>query len=317
MFDHVMYTKPFAEISRSDVPLVGGKGAFLGELVHHGVAVPDGFVVLTDAFRRVLDTGGLAEQIQQAFDGLRQGQGSLQDVSSELSSRLLNTVMPEDLAAEITVRHAALGAPLVAVRSSATAEDHADHSWAGQLESYLNVTAETLLPSVRQCWASVFSPRAITYGLGQTRDPHRNRVAVVVQAMVDPEVSGVAFSVDPVSEDPDVMIIEAVFGLGESIVQGQLTPDHYQVRKAPLAVTEVFQSLQDRGIYRLADGSTGWRDLDAGRAARQKLAPDDITTLAGMVIAIERLAGFPCDIEWAYAEGQFFILQCRPITTLG
>ena len=311
-----LHTRSLTSISRADVPAVGGKGAFLGELTRHGVSVPPGFVVVTDAFRSFLDGNNLSDPIRNTFIALRQDRVPVGTASLDLSSRILKGAIPGDIASEISEQHAMLGARLVAVRSSATAEDNAKHSWAGQLESYLNITAEALLPSVRQCWASLFSPRAIAYRLGEADDLDSIEVAVVIQEMINPEVAGVAFSADPVTGSRADMIIEAVFGLGESIVQGQITPDHYQVRKASLSVVDSFLSRQERGIYRLDDGSTGWKNLDAATASRQKLDNTEIAKLSEMVLSIEKIAGFPCDIEWVYNDGRFHIVQCRPITTL-
>jgi len=312
-----MYTRAFEEISRVDVPGAGGKGAFLGELTRHGVSVPPGFVVLTDAFRRFLEAEGLDGPIRETLDAARRGAVSEEAAAEELSRRILNGSLPSEMAEEISRHHAKLGADLVAVRSSATAEDNADRSWAGQLESYLNVTAETLLSSVKRCWASLFSRRAIAYRLRGAAADDDIDVAVVVQSMVNPEVAGVAFSVDPVTENPDEIVIEAVFGLGESMVQGAVTPDHYQVSRSTLAVLDVFLSPQERGIYRLEDGSTGWKELDAETVGRRKLDDAGLAKLAEQVVAIEKVAGFPCDVEWAWERGRFSIVQCRPITTLG
>lgn len=311
-----MYTKTFQQISRHDVAEAGGKGAFLGELTRQGVAVPPGFVVLTRAFSRFLEANRLADRIASATAFLRQGSVSPASVSRELRAVMESGAIPDDMAKEILARHAALGAALVAVRSSATAEDNAEHSWAGQLESTLNVTSETLLHRVKECWASLFSERALAYSLKDTAADGPIRVAVVIQEMINPEVAGIAFSVDPVTENPEDMVIEAGFGLGEAIVQGEITPDHYLVRKGTFSLVDAFLSAQDRGIYRLADGSTGWKELDAVTANRRKLDDADISRLAGMVAAIEKIAGFPCDVEWVYDQGRFFIVQCRPITTL-
>jgi len=311
-----MYTKSFEGISRADVTAVGGKGAFLGELTRHGVPVPPGFVVLTGAFDRFLSESGLSDRIRDDLLALRQSRASVEAVSEELTSRIVKGAIPDSIAAEIVESHAALGAPLVAVRSSATAEDNADHSWAGQLESCLNVAPGEVLDSVKRCWASLFSKRAIAYRLGEAADLESIQVAVVVQAMVNPEVAGIAFSVDPVTENREEMIIEAVFGLGEPIVGGQLTPDHYRVSKESLSVVESFLSPQERGVFRLDDGTTGWKSLDAATVSRQKLDDREIGALAAMVVSIERIAGFPCDVEWVYDRGRFAIVQCRPITTL-
>ncbi|MBF0119363.1 MAG: PEP/pyruvate-binding domain-containing protein [Desulfobacterales bacterium] len=311
-----MYTKTFENISRKDVSTAGGKGSFLGELTHCGVLVPPGFVVLTNAFSYFLDSQGLSTQINDALIAMRHGKVSAENVSNKIFSQIMKSTIPNDIVSEIVREHEALGAKLVAVRSSATAEDHAEHSWAGQLESYLNVTTETLLFQVKKCWASLFSQRAIAYRFRDTDNIEAIEVAVVIQKMINPEVAGIAFSVDPVTENRDEMIIEAVFGLGESIVGGQITPDHYRVSKISLDVTYLFQSPQEKGIYRLDDGSTGWRRIDASKASLQKINNIEIAKLAKIVISIEKLAGFPCDIEWAYNHGEFYIVQCRPITTL-
>jgi phosphoenolpyruvate synthase/pyruvate phosphate dikinase len=311
-----MYTKTFSEISRADVAEAGGKGAFLGELTQNEICVPPGFVILTNTFSRFLDSLNLSAQIQEAFIALRQGAKTAETVSDEITKRILEGEIPEDISMEIIDQHKKLETKFVAVRSSATAEDNAENSWAGQLESFLNVTDETLLQRVKQCWASLFSKRAIAYRLHQTKDDDLILVAVVIQKMVNPEVAGIAFSVDPVTENTNAMIIEAVYGLGESIVQGEITPDHYSVLKASLSITDIFQSSQERGIYLMDDLTTGWKNIDPEFTYRQKLDSSEIIKLAGFITSIEQIAGFYCDIEWALHKGQFFILQCRPVTTM-
>jgi Phosphoenolpyruvate synthase/pyruvate phosphate dikinase len=310
------YTKTFRDISGHDVLSVGGKGALLGELTQYDIPVPPGFVVCTHAFTRFLNANGLLDLPEKGFMSLCQENVSAKRLSHELTELIQSSVMPADIAAEIQEQYAILSAALVAVRSSATAEDNAEHSWAGQLESYLNVSAGQLLDSVKKCWASLFSERALTYRLHETSGHEPVQVAVVVQEMINPEVAGIAFSVDPVAEDRDKMIIEAGFGLGEAVVQGQITPDHYVVEKHSFSIFDKFLSPQIRGIYYLKDGSTGWKGLDPGITSRQKLEDPDISKLGKMVAAIEQLVGFPCDIEWVYDNRQFYIVQCRPITTL-
>ena len=311
-----MYIRNLNQVQRNDVPLAGGKGAFLGELTRHGVVVPPGFVILTTAFDRFINAHNIRIRIQDALNALQLGKNSLEVVSDELRSLIYKAEFPGDIAREIETQYSILGAGLVAVRSSATAEDNPDRSWAGQLESFLNVTGDDLLDSVKRCWASLFSKRAISYALNEMGQSELVRVAVVVQQMVNPEISGIAFSVNPVNENHDEMIIEAAYGLGEAIVQGEITPDHYCVDRSTLAMLDIIPSEQERGIYRLEDGTTGWRLLDPDKISRPKLEKAKITELARMVIEIENLACFPCDIEWAYDKGEFFFLQCRPITTL-
>jgi pyruvate,water dikinase len=294
----------------------GGKGAFLGELTRNGVIVPPGFVVLTQAFDCFLKAHNLNTRINESFVTLNRGEGSIEAISNEFLSFFYNAEMPEEIAREIASQHSLLGAALVAVRSSATAEDNADRSWAGQLESYLNVSAENLLHSVKRCWASLYSQRAISYTLNEKEKSDPIQVAVVIQVMVNPEISGIAFSVNPVNENYDEMIIEAAFGLGEAIVQGEITPDHYCINKKSFAIVDIFPSTQERGIYKLEDGTTGWKNIEKEKGEQQKLNEPEITELAKMVIAIEKIAGLPCDIEWTYYNGRFNFVQCRPITTL-
>lgn len=311
-----MYTKNFNQIHRNDVPAAGGKGAFLGELTRHGVTVPPGFVILTQAFDHFINVHNFYDRIQNSLSALKQGENSIDIISEDLTSLFYKAEMPEDIAKEIENQYSLLGAGLVAVRSSATSEDNANRSWAGQLESYLNVSADTLLFSVKRCWASLYSKRAVSYLLGEKETSEFIRMAVVVQEMVNPEISGIAFSVNPVNEDRNEMIIEAAFGLGEAIVQGEITPDHYCIDKSSLAVLDIIPSGQERGIYRLEDGTTGWIYLDKETGDRQKLNKSELTELAKMVIDIENIAGFPCDVEWTYYKGRFNFVQCRPITTL-
>jgi pyruvate,water dikinase len=310
------YTRIFTDLTRDDVLSVGGKGGFLGELTRHGIPVPPGFVVCTNAFTRFLTAGGLLDRSRDGFTDVRQGSVSVEHFSREMTGQILDNVMPDDIAAEIGEQFALLGAELVAVRSSATVEDNADHSWAGQLESYLNVTDDRLLHSVQSCWASLFSERALAYRLRETSDREPVQVAVVIQEMINPEVAGIAFSVNPVTENRDEIIIEAGFGLGEAVVQGQITPDHYLVDKHSFSLVDKFLFPQIHGMYRLSDGTTGWKRLDADLGSRQKLEDHDIAVLARMVADMEGLVGFPCDIEWVYDKGRFHIVQCRPVTTL-
>jgi phosphoenolpyruvate synthase/pyruvate phosphate dikinase len=224
--------------------------------------------------------------------------------------------MPEDIAREIRESFVALDARYVAVRSSATAEDSASAAWAGQLDSYLNTTEETLLTNVQRCWASLFTPRAIFYRFEKELHKQKISVAVVVQRMVESEVSGIAFSVHPVTEDRNQLIIEAGYGLGEAIVSGAITPDSYVVEKNPRRIVDINVNTQTRALYRAATGGNEWRDIPEPKASSQVLTEPQILELAELIIQIENHYGFPCDIEWAFERGVFYIVQSRPITTL-
>lgn len=224
--------------------------------------------------------------------------------------------MPADIAGEIKKSFKDLDAEFVAVRSSATAEDSASAAWAGQLDSYLNTTEAELLKNVQRCWASLFTSRAIFYRFEKELQLTKISVAVVVQKMVASEMSGIAFSVHPVTEDRNQLIIEAGWGLGEAIVSGQVTPDSYVVEKAPRKILDINVAVQARGLYRAVNGGNEWQDIAEPKASTQVLIGDQILELSSIVVKIEDHYGFPCDIEWAYEAGAFYVVQSRPITTL-
>jgi pyruvate,water dikinase len=224
--------------------------------------------------------------------------------------------MPEDIKQVILADFTTLNAQYVAVRSSATAEDGADASWAGELDSFLNTTQDSLLTNVQRCWASLFTPRAIVYRFEKGFSKSKVSVAVVVQKMINAEVSGIAFSVHPVTEDPNQLIIEAGLGLGEAIVSGSVTPDNFVVQKSDWQIVDSYISEQTRKLIRVDGGGNEWVEVGAA-ASLQKLPQEKVLELAKLVAHIEQHYGFPCDIEWAVEAGEIFIVQSRPITTLG
>ncbi len=314
----------FTRLGKDNALIAGGKGASLGEMTQAGIPVPPGFVVLSQAFEQFLRETNLVEEIDAAIDAVNHHEiHTVEKASETIKELILSREMPQDIKAEIEKNFAELGAQFVAVRSSATAEDGKDHAWAGQLESYLNTTEIDLLEKVKHCWASLFTPRAIFYRFEKGLHNTKISVAVVVQKMVESEVSGIAFSVHPVTEDYNQLIIEAGFGLGEAIVSGQITPDSYVVEKDPRRIIDINVAEQAKGLYRIADAGNGqvekggseWRDLgEKGKA--QVLTEAQILELSEIIMTIEKHYGFPCDIEWAYEAGKFYIVQSRPITTL-
>ncbi len=306
----------FKGLTKSDAHLAGGKGASLGEMTKAGIAVPPGFVVLSNAFERFLEETVLHAEIDAILHSVNHKEiHTVESASEKIKSLILSRDMPADIEKVIMKEYKALGAQWVAVRSSATAEDGADHAWAGQLESYLNTPEDEVLEKVKHCWASLFTPRAIFYRFEKGLHVTKISVAVVVQKMVESEVSGIAFSVHPVTEDRNQLIIEAGFGLGEAIVSGQVTPDSYVVEKNPRRIIEVSVNSQSRGLYRVAGGGNEWKEL-GDKGDTQVLSEGQINELADLVLKIENHYGFPCDIEWAYEGGKFYIVQSRPITTL-
>ena len=242
---HFMFTKNFTELDKNSAPIAGGKGASLGEMINAGIPVPPGFVVLSEAFEKFLAETDLNVEIEALLATVdNQKMHTVENASEKIQSLILNAKMPEDIVKEIEIEFKKLDAKYIAVRSSATAEDGAEHAWAGQLNSYLNTTQENLLENIQKCWASLFTPRAIFYRFekyplpsplpegGTQGGGEKISVAVVIQKMIQSEKSGIAFSVHPVTEDPNQLIIEAGWGLGEAIVSGSITPDSYVVDKS-------------------------------------------------------------------------------------
>lgn len=319
-----MFTKNFKGISKKDTKIAGGKGASLGEMTlrlcsmqaPQKCPVPAGFVVLANAFDKFLrDTDGITEEDAMLDRIDIQSTENIEEQAEIMRDVILKKKFPEKLGKEILKSFDKLGAKNVAVRSSATAEDSKIDAWAGQLESYLYVTRKNLLQSVQKCWTSLYTPRALFYRIERKMKRKHVSVAVVVQKMVNSEISGVCFTVHPVTKDKDQMIIEACWGLGEALVQGIVTPDSYVVEKSTLNLIDVNVNLQEKQILRGKDG-TDEAPVPKKRKEKQKLSAKQIIELAKICKAIESHYGFPCDIEWALEKGKFYIVQSRPITTL-
>ena len=315
----VMFIKFFRDISKRDVVSAGGKGASLGEMTKAGIPVPPGFVVLAQAFDHFLeetDLGSAIESILHKVD--HRDVNSVEVASEKIRAHIARERMPGDIKKQIESSYKKLTHGkkiLVAVRSSATAEDSKTASWAGELETYLNVGPKTLISDIVKCWASLFTPRAIFYRFEKKFHKKAVSVAVVVQEMVQSEVSGICFTVHPVTKDYDQMIIEAGFGLGEAIVSGQITPDTYVIHKKKLTLLEVNVSEQSLAIVRGAKG-TVHKKLNTKVGSKQKLNGKQIMELANLCLKIESHYRHPQDIEWTFSRKKFYITQSRPITTL-
>ncbi len=308
------HLKFFSHITKKDVAIAGGKGASLGEMASAKINVPPGFVVLASAFDRFIEETNLKEEIRARLGEVDPGDTNTVDrASNVLRDVIHDTPMPKDLTDEILKAFDELGAEHVAVRSSATAEDSAVASWAGELETYLNTTRENVVERVRNCWSSLFTPRAIFYRHEKNLIDHYVSVAVVIQKMIQSEISGIAFTVHPVTEDYDQMIIEAGYGLGEAIVSGQITPDSYVVSKSSMSIVDIYVGAQTRklikskspkvlkvhkGIGKDEDGANKW--VEVGKEGeKQKLTGKQIIEVAEVCKRIEDHYKFPCDIEWA------------------
>ena len=226
------YSLNFKQLSKKDIAIAGGKGASLGEMTQLKLSVPPGFTVLAQAFDRYLAETDLKQEIEAQLEKINfEEMHSITKASEMITSLITDEKMPKDIEIEILKEFKKLKVQAVAVRSSATCEDSAAASWAGELESYLNVKEKNLIQSVKKCWASLFTPRAIFYRHEKDLKNEAVSVAVVIQKMIQSEVSGICFTVHPVTEDKSQMVIEAGYGLGEAIVGGMITPDSYIVEK--------------------------------------------------------------------------------------
>jgi len=312
----------FADVGKADVDLVGGKGANLGELAGAGLPVPPGFIVTSPAYFRFLDEAELRPSVAKHLATLDPTNPQQLNVSSvEVKQLLTGAPVPAEIATAVRSAHAEMGGVPVAVRSSATAEDLADASFAGQQSTYLNVTAGRLVDAVRDCWASLFEPQAIAYRHRRGIEHMDVGIAVVVQKMVQSQRSGVMFTVHPVTGDRGRIVVEAVLGLGEAAVSGVVTPDLYVVSKDGFAIEERHVSHQETQLIRVSRAdpegeANAWVHVSPAQGATQKLTDLEIQALAQVGSNIEEHYGTPQDIEWAEEDGEFYIVQARPVTTI-
>ncbi|SDK24923.1 pyruvate, water dikinase [Catalinimonas alkaloidigena] len=312
------YVLDFQEIDRTHLALVGGKGAHLGELsTMVGIRVPEGFCITTDAFRDVLAaTPSVPPLLAQLARLNVDDRAQIAALSGAVRQALETAPLPAGLREEVGRHLARLGAAhAYAVRSSATAEDLPTASFAGQQDTYLNlVGAETILRHVSRCWASLFTERAVAYRLQHGFDHRHVHQAVVIQKMVFPQASGVLFTADPVTSHRRVVSIEACFGLGEALVSGQAAADRYRVRHE--AVIDRKIATKPWALYASPTGGTEPRAIAPEQQQRPVLTDAQLLALARIGQHVETHFGAPQDIEWCWAEDEFYLVQSRPITTL-
>lgn len=312
------FTLPFSRISKDDVKIAGGKGASLGEMTQAGFQVPPGFVISAATFEKFLTETDINMEIDAMWDRINtEDTESIEENSEIVRSLILKDKIPEEIGKEILKEFKKLKTKYVAVRSSATAEDSKIDSWAGELESYLDTTEKTLLENVKKCWASLFTPRALFYRVERKLQRTKVSVAVVVQKMVKSEVSGICFTVHPVTKNKNQMVLEAGWGLGEAIVGGKITPDTYIIDKVDWSILDANISEQEMKIIRAKKGS-GVEEVRVSKLQqeKQKLDNKKIIDLAKICGRIEGHYKSPQDIEWAMERGKLYITQSRPITTL-
>jgi pyruvate,water dikinase len=315
----------FQEVDKDDIGLVGGKGANLGELTKAGIPVPPGFIVTSHTYFDFLEESGLKPKISQLLSGIDPNDSAeLQRVSDQIKRMIIEAEMPADVATEIRRAYREMGEGPVAVRSSATAEDLPEASFAGQQSTFLNVVGEdNVVEATRACWASLFEARAIFYRVQANFEHMKVGIAVPVQRMVQSSRAGVMFTLEPVTGDKTKVVIEAIYGLGEAIVSGALTPDLYVVDKESLATVDRTVARQGKQFVAnpestgFGEDNNAWLDVPEDDVGLQKLSEKEITALAGIGKRVEEYYGVPQDIEWAEHGGELYIVQTRPVTFTG
>ncbi|GGL70876.1 pyruvate, water dikinase [Halocalculus aciditolerans] len=307
------------DVDAGDLADVGGKGASLGELTGAGLPVPPGFVVTAGTYRTFIQDAGIEDELFDAVDVDPENSAALAEAEATAKQLILDTPMPEGLREEILSSYDEFGGDdeaFVAVRSSATAEDLPDASFAGQQETFLNIRRDELVDRVKRCWASLFTQRAIYYRERKGFDHSKVDIAVVVQRMVDAEKSGVMFTSHPSTGAPKV-IIESAWGLGEAVVSGSVSPDNYVVDRESGEVEDV--TVADKKVMCVKDPETGETTEvsvpDEKRTARV-LDEAEIDQLVALGERVEEHYDSPQDVEWAIVDGDIYMLQSRPITTI-
>jgi len=318
----------FENLDRSSLPIVGGKNASLGEMIRSGIRVPPGFAVTTDSYLSFITQTGIKDNILEVLSGLdREKVDSLNRTSHKIQELILGTTMPDEIRAAVEEGYAGLCDTCdiqdvqVAVRSSATAEDLPTASFAGQQDTYLcQAGPERVITSVRKCWASLFTPRAIDYR-NKNNFPHEKVfISVGVQKMVNSRAAGVMFTLNPTNGDPSKVVVEGSWGLGETVVSGSVNPDKFVVDKVVLETSEKTVSTKHiKCVYDPDSGGTVETDVEADMQNQCCMEDREIKELVRIARNIETHYGCPMDIEWAIDEDfsfpdNIFIVQARPET---
>jgi pyruvate,water dikinase len=294
----------------------GGKGLHLGEMVSRGFPVPPGFIVTSAAYDHYCRENHLREIIAGNLQKIKPNvPGDLEVASNNIRALFRKGMLDQNLKEEILAAHRNLQSPAVAVRSSATAEDLAELSFAGQQDTYLNITdVADLISHVVECWSSLWTARAIGYRLQNEVDQRDIALAVVVQQMVQSDVSGVLFTANPLTGSRMESVIDATFGLGEALVSGLVDPDHYVVNKQTMQVTQ--KQLGKKALSIRADNKGGVKSVVEEGEDRLALSESQVEELVKLGEKVQQVYGSPQDIEWAYSNGELFLLQSRAITSL-
>jgi pyruvate,water dikinase len=318
------YVAWFKDIDKGDGNIVGGKGANLGEMARAGFPVPNGFVVTVNAYKTFLEDAQIKTKIEETLHGLDVNDSkALDEAARKVRYIITRSEFPKEIAHDIIAAYFKLSGgsmkpKAVAVRSSATAEDLPGASFAGQQATFLNVRGESnVIEKVKEAWASLFTARAIFYRTTNKFDHFKVFIAIPVQLMIESEKSGIMFTINPVTNDKSRVTIEAIFGLGEMIVQGAVTPDHYEVDKSSMNIVVRESHTQEKIMIRKGGGSNTIQPLTKEDGNKIKLSDKEILDLAQLGKNLEKHYYFPQDSEWAIENGKVYIVQTRPITTTG
>ncbi|RMF90657.1 MAG: phosphoenolpyruvate synthase [Methanobacteriota archaeon] len=311
----------FSELTKDDIPLVGGKGANLGEMTKAGLPVPEGFVVTAKAYESFIKASNLSKKLEEMLRVDVDDSAKLQAASKKIRKLIEATPVPEKIKKDVTRAYKKLGNGkdvYVAVRSSATAEDLPDASFAGQQETFLNTRGEEeLLKNMRKCWSSLFTPRAIFYRIKHGFDHSKVLIAVVVQRMVDADKAGVMFTVHPATGEKDKLVIEGAWGLGEGVVSGTVTPDHYVMDKESERLLEKEIARKETMFIRNSKGRTEQVETPKEMQTKQVLSEEELVKITRLGKLLESHYGKPQDVEWAIEDGSDpYLTQTRPITVL-
>lgn len=309
------FVSSLIDLTATDVTIAGGKATSLSKLLRNNNPVPNGFVILTNAFHEFIKANNLNGEIEVILANIDiNNPKKVSTASKKIKKIILNKTIPKGIVEEIESTFYNLDSKKVAVRSSATDEDSISSSWAGCFESYLNVDKSNLIEGIKRVWASLYNPRCLMYkyNSGINKDIS---VGVIVQEMIQAEVSGICFTAHPVTGDKNTVIIEAGFGIGEAIVGGKITPDMYLVHKHKKQIT--YKQISEQRIkYSQGKKNNEVYKVDKKKQSLQKLSDDQIITLFEKCIFIEEIFGTYQDIEWALVDNNFYITQSRAITTI-
>lgn len=306
-----MNIKFFRDIGEED--RVGGKGASLAKLYQNKFNIPNGYVIMANMFDDFLKENNVKEKIQRILKRCNiDDEKDIENKSNEIIQIVSKCYISDSMKKEIINNFKKLNCKYVAVRSSATSEDGKSHAWAGQLDSFLNVNETNILESIKKCWISIFNSRAIFYRL-KNNDTTNISVAVIVQEMLQSDMSGIAFSINPTNNNPNEIVVEGILGLGEAIVSGKVTPDTYIIDKENLKL--ISKTIQKQKIKLIKVNNIN-KFVELQDENLQKIEDKIILELSTLIKKVEKFYNFPVDIEFGISDRKIYILQCRPITTV-